>query len=108
MEIENNGAAAIDDLVGKLNAAYGRAEYASVAAPATGYGPDAIKVEMIYKPSRLELVGASLSATDAIFDRRPLAQTFRDRRSAGVFSVAKSRAAMKASVDGMVFTLSRR
>ena len=76
MELENNGDGAIDDLVTRLNKAYGGIEYAKVAAPANGYGTDKIRVGFIYKPARLQLVGPAQSANDAIFERFPLAQTF--------------------------------
>jgi predicted extracellular nuclease len=77
MELENNGDGAIDDLLTRLNKAYGGTEYAKVGAPANGYGTDKIRVGFIYKPARLQLVGAAQSANDAIFERFPLAQTFR-------------------------------
>jgi len=85
MELENNGDGAIDDLVARLNAAYGAPVYAKVPAPATGFGTDKIRVGMIYKPAKLSLVGAPLSATDAIFQRRPLAQQFADKTSGARF-----------------------
>ena len=87
MEVENNGEATINELVRRLNAAYGTAEYAVVPPPATGLGTDAIRVAMIYKPAKVELIGASQSATDAVFDRLPFAQTFRDKGTRGVFTV---------------------
>ncbi|BCM91169.1 hypothetical protein IAD21_03033 [Abditibacteriota bacterium] len=76
LEPENHSAGAIDDLVTRLNKAYGKTEYAKVPAPANGYGTDKIRVGMIYKPARLQLVGPSQSSADAIFERFPLAQTF--------------------------------
>ncbi len=79
MEIENNGATAINDLVAKLNAAYGATVYAVVADAPQGMGTDAIKVAFIYKPGRVELAGQAASEPNEIFDRPPLAQTFRAR-----------------------------
>ncbi|RYX85329.1 ExeM/NucH family extracellular endonuclease [bacterium] len=76
MELENNGDGAIDDLVTRLNKAYGAAEYAKAPAPANGFGTDKIRVGFIYKPARVKLVGASQSAADTIFERLPVAQTF--------------------------------
>ena len=76
MELQNNGSVAIQNLVDALNARLGAAVYARVPDAATGGGTDAIKVGMIYKPSRLSLVGAALSDTAAINNRAPLAQTF--------------------------------
>jgi predicted extracellular nuclease len=76
MELQNNGSVAVQNLVDTLNARLGAAVYARVPDPATGGGTDAIKVGMIYKPSRLSLVGAALSDTAAINNRAPMAQTF--------------------------------
>jgi predicted extracellular nuclease len=77
MEIENNGNAAVLDLVAGLNAALGAGTYASVALPSGGgTGTDAIRVAMIYKPARLTPVGGAQSDANAIHNRPPLAQTF--------------------------------
>jgi predicted extracellular nuclease len=76
MEIQNNGNVAAQNLVDALNAQVGAGTYAVVPAPAQGTGDDAIRVAMIYKPSRLALVGASVSDAAAINNRPPLAQTF--------------------------------
>jgi len=69
MELQNNGATAIQNLVDALNARLGAPVYARVPFAATGGGTDAIQVGMIYKPSRLSLVGAALSDTAAINNR---------------------------------------
>jgi predicted extracellular nuclease len=76
MELQNNGSVAIQNLVDALNAHLGAAVYARVPDSATGGGTDAIKVGMIYKPSRLSLVGASQNDTDPTNNRQPMAQTF--------------------------------
>ncbi|MFL6679287.1 MAG: ExeM/NucH family extracellular endonuclease, partial [Burkholderiaceae bacterium] len=76
MELQNNGATAIQNLVDALNARLGAAVYARVPFAPTGGGTDAIQVGMIYKPSRLSLVGAARSDTAAINNRAPMAQTF--------------------------------
>lgn len=76
MELQNNGATAIQNLVDALNARLGAPVYARVPFAATGGGTDAIQVGMIYKPSRLSLVGPALSDTAAINNRAPMAQTF--------------------------------
>ncbi|ATE62623.1 hypothetical protein CCZ27_11665 [Thauera sinica] len=76
MEIENNGQVAVQNLVNALNQAVGSALYAAVGVPAGGSGTDAIRVAMIYKPSRVSLVGGALSDTDSVHNRPPLAQTF--------------------------------
>jgi predicted extracellular nuclease len=79
MEIQNN-TAALQNLVDALNARLGSGTYAAVPDPVAvgtpGTGTDAIKVAMIYKPSRLTLLGNSISDTSAIHNRPPLAQTF--------------------------------
>ncbi|MFT3856050.1 MAG: ExeM/NucH family extracellular endonuclease [Aquabacterium sp.] len=79
MEMENDGSgpnSAVQDLVNGLNAAMGAGTYALVPDPSTGTGSDEIKVAMIYKPARLNRVGASVSDASAIHNRPPLAQTF--------------------------------
>ncbi len=76
MELQNNGSVALQNLVDTLNARLGASLYARVPDAATGSGTDAIRVGMIYKPSRLSLVGAALSDTAAINNRAPMAQTF--------------------------------
>ena len=77
IEVENNGTTALQDLVDALNAAYGAPVYAAVPDPVTGTGTDMIKVAFIYKPGSLSLAGESLSFPDPIFERYPVAQTFR-------------------------------
>ncbi len=76
MEIENNGQSAVQDLVNGLNAVAGAGTYASIGMPAGGTGTDAIRVAMIYKPSRLSLVGGAKSDTHPVHNRPPLAQAF--------------------------------
>lgn len=77
IEMENNGSTAINNLIDGLNAKAGAGTYAAIADPPTGVGTDAIKVGLIYQPARLTPVGAARSSTDPIFDRLPVAQTFR-------------------------------
>ncbi len=76
MEIQNNGGVALQNLVDGLNAKLGAGTYAYVPDPAQGTGTDAIKVAMIYKPSRLALGGPSASDPSPIHNRPPLAQVF--------------------------------
>ncbi|MDY7225087.1 ExeM/NucH family extracellular endonuclease [Hyalangium rubrum] len=83
IELENNGTTAILDLVDALNVAYGQAVYAAVPDPVSGTGSDEIKVAFIYKPGTVSLVGESLSSPDPIFDRFPVAQTFRENSGYG-------------------------
>jgi len=76
MEIQNNGIVAAQNLIDGLNTKLGAGTYARINDPVTGTGTDAIKVAMIYKPSKLTLFGASLSDNNSINNRPPLAQTF--------------------------------
>jgi predicted extracellular nuclease len=77
MELQNNGATAIGDLVGALNARLGGTIYAAIADAPTGPGTDAIKVGIIYKTASLKAIGNALSDPAAINNRAPLAQTFK-------------------------------
>lgn len=81
VEIENNGDKAINNLVGKLNAAVGKTTYAAVPDAPQGTGSDAIKVAFIYKPENVERVGTSVSYPSAVFERVPVAQTFRPKNA---------------------------
>ncbi|MBQ0929331.1 ExeM/NucH family extracellular endonuclease [Ideonella alba] len=76
IEIQNNGATAVQNLVDGLNAQLGAGTYAAVPDPAQGSGSDAIKVAMIYKPARLQRAAEAQSDVDAVHNRPPLAQTF--------------------------------
>ena len=76
VEIENNGLAAVRDLVEALNDLQGAGTYASVPLPEAGTGGDAIKVAIVYKPARLSRVGMPRSDTHPTHHRAPLAQTF--------------------------------
>ncbi|WP_051935374.1 ExeM/NucH family extracellular endonuclease [Deinococcus sp. YIM 77859] len=85
MEIQNNGDAALEDLVAALNRAAGAGTYAAVK---TGQlGSDAITVALIYRPDRVTPVGNFLADTASINDRPPVAQTFRENATGEVFSV---------------------
>ena len=75
MEIQNNGDIALDYLVSQLNSSVGYPLYAYVPAPAAT-GTDAIRVSMIYKPAKVQLVGGALSDGDSVNTRAPMAQTF--------------------------------
>lgn len=75
IEIQNNGDVAVANLVEALNAAAGAQRYAVVPRPEQ-VGSDAIRVAMIYKPSRLRLAGPALSDPDPVHSRPPMAQTF--------------------------------
>ncbi|WP_309571107.1 ExeM/NucH family extracellular endonuclease [Deinococcus sp.] len=74
MEVQNNGDAALNDLVSGLNSAYGSEVYRAIQ---TGViGTDAIKVAMIYKPASVTPLGAYVIDTNSVYSRPPLAQTF--------------------------------
>ncbi len=85
IEIQNNGDAALEDLVRALNTALGSDAYTALATGSLG--TDQIKVALIYKPARVRPEGAFRIDDDPIYSRPPLAQTFRDRATGGRFSV---------------------
>ena len=85
MEIQNSGETTVTYLVDSLNAAIGSTVYAVVPKPADT-GTDAIRVAMIYKPSRLTLIGGALSDGDAVNNRPPMAATFK-AANGGKFSL---------------------
>jgi uncharacterized protein len=89
MEMENNGATAVNDLVTAVNAALPNPadHYTVIGDPANGYGTDAIKVTIIYRAAVVTAVGASLSDNNAIFDRFPVAQTFQQVSDGAKFTV---------------------
>ena len=76
MEIQNNGNAAVQNLVDALNAKVGAGSYASIGLPPQGSGTDAIRMAMVYKPAKLNPDGAADSDTDPVNNRPTLAQTF--------------------------------
>jgi predicted extracellular nuclease len=76
MEIQNNGNTAVQNLVEALNTRLGATVYAAAPLPAQSTGTDAIRVAIIYKPSRLTPLAAPLSDTDAVNNRPTLAQGF--------------------------------
>ncbi|MFC4427554.1 ExeM/NucH family extracellular endonuclease [Deinococcus navajonensis] len=95
MEVENNGEVALDDLVAALNKDAGKTEYASVR---TGkVGTDAIRVAVIYRPGRVETVGAAQIDTNPVYSRPPVAQTFRDVAGMGIFTVVANHFKSKGS-----------
>ncbi|WP_240730804.1 ExeM/NucH family extracellular endonuclease [Deinococcus sp. S9] len=101
MEIQNNGGAALENLVAALNKEAGAGTYAAVK---TGkLGTDAITVAILYKPASVTPVGSFLTDTAAINDRPPVAQTFRENGTGEVFSVIanhfKSKGSCPASGD---------
>ncbi|GII00299.1 ExeM/NucH family extracellular endonuclease [Planobispora takensis] len=85
MEVQNNGQTAVQALVDALNAEVGAGTYAALAHPYPG--TDLIHVAMIYKPAKVQLVGAAQSSTDPVFRRPPLIQTFRRVQGGQPFTV---------------------
>jgi predicted extracellular nuclease len=98
MEIQNDGDVTVKYLVDQLNASIGAVTYAVVPKPADT-GTDAIRVAMIYKPSKLTLVGGPLSDGNAINNRPPFAQTF-SAANGGKFSLIVNHMKSKGSCDG--------
>jgi hypothetical protein len=102
VEIENNAAASLDDLVGGLNAVVGAGTYDYID---TGtIGTDAIKVALIYKPATVAPFGnfAILdSSVDPRFidtkNRPVLIQTFEEIASAARVTVAVNHLKSKGS-----------
>lgn len=75
-EIESGGMASENALLAALNRRLGSEVYAAVPDPPSGVGSDRIKQAILYKPSRLELL-ASASDPAALFERAPIAASFR-------------------------------
>ncbi|GLZ39725.1 hypothetical protein Acsp05_33490 [Actinokineospora sp. NBRC 105648] len=97
MELENDGygpGSAIQALVGALNAADGPGAWSYVDADAaTGVvdvaGTDAIKTALLYRTASVTpVVGATFVDQNPIFERRPVAQTFRTNDGARFTVVA--------------------
>jgi predicted extracellular nuclease len=103
-EMQNNGYganSAIQDLVTGLNAATAPGTYTYVNAGCIS--TDAITVAMIYKPGKVTLVGSPASTTTAAFTRvgrYPLAQTFQETATGGVFTLVSNHWKSKGSSAG--------
>lgn len=87
IEIENDNGEALTTLVKALNTARGNEEWAAVPDAPRGRGTDAIKQAVIYRPARLELVGAAHTDMDPVFSRPPVAVTVKPRDGGKAFSV---------------------
>jgi hypothetical protein len=91
-ELENdahNKQSAGSELVRALNNAFA-GDYEQVVPPATPLGGDAIRVGMLYRKGRVQLMGPAESLTEAPFDyghRPPLLQRFKHRKSGEQFAV---------------------
>jgi predicted extracellular nuclease len=82
MEVQNNHETTVNYIVDALNQAAGSPLYAAMPAPAdTADGPstgtDAIRVAIIYKPSKLTPVGPAMTDPDRLNNRAPMAVTFK-------------------------------
>ena len=82
IEMQNNGDTAVNDLVNALNARMGAGTYAAVGSGTIG--GDQIKVDIIYKPARVQKIGSAQLPTGVDLvpfsasgtNRPPLAQRF--------------------------------
>ncbi len=106
IEIENNGKAALTDLVNAVNTRLGSAVYAFRDAGVPG--SDAIKVAVIYKPARVDAVGNPVVPDDPDFIvdgglRPPVAQRFAAKDNGGslwfVVSHLKSKGSCPSAAD---------
>ncbi len=85
IEIENNGDAALTQLVKALNESLGEEAYTFMPDPSTGVGSDQIKQAFIYKPAKLDLVTSS-SDTSSVHDRPPVAAVFLEKATGEMFT----------------------
>jgi uncharacterized protein len=90
MEIENNSDVATQNLVAALNARVGAGTY--VAVNSGTFGTDQIKVDILYKPSKVKRIGGVVLPTGpdltnytAVSGRPPLAQRFASVANNGGF-----------------------
>jgi uncharacterized protein len=90
MEIENNNDLATNDLLAALNTKLGAGTYAAVNSGT--FGTDAIKVDILYKPAKVQRVGGTVLPTGteltnyvAASGRPPLAQRFASVANGGNF-----------------------
>jgi uncharacterized protein len=90
MEIENNNDVATQNLLAALNAKMGAGTYAAINSGVVG--TDAIKVDILYKPAKVQRIGASVLPTGADLanyttasGRPPLAQRFAALDNSGSF-----------------------
>lgn len=107
IEVENDGytpTSAIADLVNGLNAVNGPDTFRFVNPGVPVIGTDAISVGLIYKPAKVALVGASAILDASVnpnfidtLNRPALAQTFRDKTSNKLITVAVNHLKSKGS-----------
>lgn len=91
IEIENDGtgaSSAIQDLVNGVNAVLGSGTYSIVndGTAKQTYGTDAIRCGIIYKAATVTATGAAMLSPNTVFNRPPLAQTFKVNATDSVFS----------------------
>ncbi|WP_291423309.1 ExeM/NucH family extracellular endonuclease [Deinococcus sp.] len=95
METQNDDNVTMNEIVRALNEKAGAGTYAAVQ---TGrVGTDAIRVGLIYKPGKVAPIGQPMIDTNSIYSRPPVAQTFRDLGTNGVFSVVSNHLKSKGS-----------
>jgi hypothetical protein len=107
IEVENDGytaTSAIADLVNGLNAVSGAGTYSFVNPGVNVIGTDEIAVGLIYKPAKVALVGAAAILDASVnpnfidtLNRPALAQTFRDKTSNKLLTVAVNHLKSKGS-----------
>ncbi len=110
-EMQNNGSGtvgAIADLVAALNTLAGAGTYAAAPAPTNGYGCDAIKVDFIYKPAKVNLLSVvspdnsylSFGSGVGASGRKPVAATFQQISNNAVFTAVINHFKSKGSSAG--------
>ena len=94
MEVENDGygaQSAVAELVNRLNAVMGADTYRYVSYSVDELGGDKIASGLIYKPSKVNLVGDAVSILGVPFDygnRPPMVQTFSEIASGEELTIA--------------------
>ncbi|WP_176329699.1 ExeM/NucH family extracellular endonuclease [Thioflexithrix psekupsensis] len=111
MELENDGydsTSAQQDLLNLINGAslsgrnYKMVDADTLIGSTNALGTDAIKIGLIYDDNAVELVAGSVkTSNDAIFDRRPLAATFKHKTSNEKFTVVVNHLKSKGSAGSL-------
>jgi uncharacterized protein len=86
-EVENRREALLD-LVETINASLPAQDHYRAVLGKADRGTDAIKLAILYRPTRVELVAGPYADADAAHDRPPLAAFFRRRGAESTFGVA--------------------
>lgn len=95
METQNDNNVTINEIVQALNSKAGAGTYAGVQTGVVG--SDAIRVGIIYKPAKVTPIGAPMIDTNSVYSRPPVAQTFQDKATGGVFTVVANHLKSKGS-----------